>query len=43
MIQTYFKPKIGGKRKNIQPCSEKSYSYKNKVELTVMIYIKVFL
>ena len=30
MIQTYFQPKIVGKRENLQPGSEKSYSYKNK-------------
>ena len=27
MIQTYFQPKISGKRENLQPGSEKSYSY----------------
>ena len=28
MIQTYFQPKISGKRENLQPGSEKSYSSK---------------
>ena len=30
MIQTYFQPKISGKRENLQPGSEKSYSYEKK-------------